>query len=452
MPDDKALTLRQADSLYQGFPDFSAWPAPKEDDLQHWGRFASRLEEMRKRATPEALRNSVEIAVRAAAMDTGAIEGLYTVDRGFTMTVATQAFAWEHALEEKGEAVRELFEAQLEAYELVMDAVTRKLPISEAWIRALHEKVCARQQTYRVLTDQGYQEQVLPKGSYKTQPNHVRLADGSFHPYAPVDQVPSEMYRLLEQIRRPAFESAHPVTQASYIHYAFVVIHPFADGNGRVARALASVFFFRAHSTPFLVFANQRMPYFDALHQADLGQAPPLLAFFLNRGIDTLQLVIEHLLTVEAPGPESIAARIRLIDEVALRLLETVKGQIRTQFETLRLPDHLDLDLELTDDLMVDHQGYRQVMGSHSLAVTIEDLESQTTSERDITVLIAHDMARPFPLCLLEVDGSGDDLEARFEDVHPEISESLRLRLTNWCSRLLGRMLKNFEEQYWPAR
>lgn len=452
MPDDKILTLRQADSLYQSFPDFSAWPAPTEDDLQLWERFASRLEEMRKKATSEALRNSGEVAVRAAAMDTGAIEGLYTVDRGFTMTVASQAFAWEHALEEKGEVVRELFEAQLEAYELVIDAVTHKLPISEAWIRALHEKVCARQQTYRVLTDQGYQEQELPKGSYKTQPNHVRLTEGSIHPYAPVDQVPSEMYRLLEQVRTPEFESAHPVTQASYIHYGFVVIHPFADGNGRVARALASVFFFRAHSIPFLVFANQRKPYFDALHQADLGRTRPLLAFFLDRGIDTFQLVIDHLLTVEAPGPESISARIRLIDEVALKLLEAAKQQIQTQFENLRLPDYLDLGLELTDDFTVDYQDYRQVMGFTSLAVAIDDFEHDITSETNITVLIARDMADPFPLCLREMEGSDDDLEARFEDVHPEISESLRLRLMNWCSRLLGRMLKDFEERSWTPR
>jgi Fic family protein len=452
MPDDEALTLRQADSRYQSFPDFSAWPVPTEDDLRLWDRFATRLEEMRKEATPEALRNSVDVAVRAAAMDTGAIEGLYAVDRGFTMTVATQAFAWEHALEEKGEEVRELFEAQLEAYELVMDAVTRKLPISEAWIRALHEKVCARQQTYRVLTDQGYQEHELPKGSYKTQPNHVRVTDGAIHPYAPVDQVSSEMYRLLEQVRTPGFESAHPVAQASYLHYGFVVIHPFADGNGRVARALASVFFFRAYSIPFLVFANQRRSYFDALHQADLGEARPLLAFFLDRGIDTLQLVIDHLLTVEAPGPESIAARIRLIDEVALRLLEAVKRQLKTQFKDLRLPYRLALHQELTKNVMVDYQGYRQVMGSTSLDVAIEDLEHDITNETDVTVMIALDMADPFPLRLIEAEGSDDDLEARFEDVHPEIGESLRLRLTNWCSRLLGRMLKDFEERYRTPR
>lgn len=447
MPDDKAFTLRQADRLYQSFPDFSAWPTPTEDDLLLWDRFASRLEEMRTKATPEALRKSVEIAVRAAAMDSGAIEGLYTVDRGFTMTVASQAFAWEHALEEKGEEVRELFEAQLEAYELVIDAVTHRLPISEAWIRALHEKVCARQPTYRVLTDQGYQEQELPKGRYKTQPNHVRVPDGAIHPYAPVDQVPSEMYRLLEQVRAPEFERAHPVTQASYIHYAFVVIHPFADGNGRVARALASVFYFRAHSIPFLVFANQRTSYFDALHQADLGQTRPLLAFFLNRGVDTLQLVIDHLLTVEAPAPETVAARLRLIDDVALKLLEAAKEQIETRFRNLKLPYYLELYLELTGDVDVGGQYYRQVMGSTSLNVTLEDFEHEITSERDVTVLIARDIAEPFPLCLLETEGSDDDLEARFEDVHPEISEGLRLRLTNWCSRLLGRMLKDLEER-----
>ena len=60
----------------------------------------------------------------------------------------------------------------------------------------------------------------------------------------------------------------------------------------------------------------------------------------------------------------------------------------------------------------------------------------------------ALDMADPFPLRLIEAEGNDDDLEARFEDVHPEIGESLRLRLTNWCSRLLGRMLKVFEERY----
>lgn len=445
MPDDKALTLRQADSLYQGFPDFADWPAPTEGDLLLWDRFASRLQEMREKATPEALRKSVEVAVRAAAMDTGAIEGLYTVDRGFTMTVATQAIAWEHALDEKGDNVRALFEAQLEAYELVIDAVTKKLPITEAWIRALHEKVCAGQQTYRVWTDQGWQEQELSRGAYKSYPNHVRLAGGAIHPYAPVDRVPAEMYRLLEQIRIPEFESAHPIAQASYLHYGFVVIHPFADGNGRVARALASVYFYRALSIPFLVFANQRTAYFDALHQADEEQTRPLLAFSRDRGIDTVQLVIDHLLTAEAPAPENVAARIRLIDEVALKLLSAASEHLKTQFGTLNLPVFFDLDIQ-SGDWIEGPEEYRNVDGDSTLYVAIDDFTHDVSSEQGITVLIARDISHPFPF-LLEAEGSDDTLEARFEDVHPEISESLKLRLKNWCSRLLGRMLKDFDRR-----
>lgn len=424
------LSLRQADQLYQGFPDFSDWPAPDENDLRLWDRFASRLLEIRSAATPEALRKAVDVAVRAAALDTGAIEGLYSVDRGFTMTVATQALAWEHAIEEKGGNVRDLFESQLRAYELVIDAVTGHHPISEAWIRVLHETLCGPQTHYRVLTDQGWQEHELRKGVYKSQPNHVRLGDGSVHSYAPVDRVGSEMHRLLEQVRTPAFENAHPIAQASYIHYGFVVIHPFADGNGRVARALASVFFYKALSIPFLVFANQRTAYFDALHQADLRARRPLPTFFRDRGIDTMQLVIDHLLTAEAPSSEDIIKKARLLDDAGIRLLVLVEGQLEALALTALLPG---LKLLFAPE------------GDHVLRVLLADNE-----DRDVTTLIRTRVARaptPFPLVLEDSNDSEDPLEARFEDAYPEISESLRIRLANWCQRLLGRLLED-----WPPR
>src|SRR3954451_10276787 len=297
-------SLAQGDRLYQGFPDFSAWGPLPPEDVDLWSRFAASLAERRREASPETLKAAVEVAVRAAALDTGAIEGLYPTDRGFTMTVAVQGLAWQQMVEERGAGVRELFEAQLAAYELVLDAVTQKLPITEAWIRSLHETLCAPQKTYRVLTEVGWQEQNLPKGQYKTRPNHVSLTDGTYHAYAPVDRVPDEMHRLLEQIRTPEFEAAHPVLQASYIHYAFVVIHPFADGNGRVARALASVFFYRAESIPLVIFSNQRPLYLDGLAMADQGDHRAVISFFRDRGIDTMQLIAESLMTAATPKPE----------------------------------------------------------------------------------------------------------------------------------------------------
>ena len=71
-----------------------------------WDRHTAKLKEGRDKATPEQIEHSRNIALRAAAVETGAIEGLYEVDRGFTFTVAVEAAAWETALAEKGEAAR----------------------------------------------------------------------------------------------------------------------------------------------------------------------------------------------------------------------------------------------------------------------------------------------------------------------------------------------------------
>jgi len=447
MTDDEAQTLRQADSLYQGIPDFADWPSPADDDLDLWDRFASRLNEMRAKATPAALQKSVEVAVRAAAMDTGAIEGLYTVDRGFTMTVATQAFAWEHTLDEKGEDVRALFEAQLEAYELVIDAVTKKLPITEAWIRALHEKVCAGQPTYKVLTDQGWQKQELARGAYKSHPNHVLLPDGSIYPYAPVDRVSPEMFRLLEQIRTLAFENAHPIAQASYLHYGFVVIHPFADGNGRVARALASVFFYRALSIPFLVFANQKPAYRGALQQADLGQTRPLLTFFRDRGIDTMQLVIDHLLTVQAPALEGVAAQIRL-DDTALRIIPLLREEMKTQTGRLGLPDRLSVRVTPYPDTFPPLVGYRTVAyGESGINVSIQDKSHEAS--RYFRILVTDDETNPFAF-MVDYGAREDRLEIRLDDAYPEISDNLRIRMSNWVRRYLASLLEEWRRHEVP--
>jgi Fic family protein len=107
------------------------------------------------------------VVKRAAALDTGAIEGLYEVDRGFTFTVAFETAAWEIELAQKGEKVRSLFEAQMHAYDYVLDLATKAEPISEAAIRVLYEVVCRAQDSYRVMTAIGPQEQELSRDATK---------------------------------------------------------------------------------------------------------------------------------------------------------------------------------------------------------------------------------------------------------------------------------------------
>jgi Fic family protein len=388
------------------------------------------------------------VAVRAAALDTGAIEGLYNVDRGFTMTVAVQGLAWQQMVEERGAGVRELFEAQLAAYELVLDAVTHKLPITEAWIRSLHETLCAPQKAYRVLTDQGWQEQELPKGEYKTRPNHVRLTDGTVHPYAPVDLVSTEMHRLVEQIRTPEFEAAHPVLQASYCHYAFVAIHPFADGNGRVARALASTFFYRAQSIPLLIFANQRPSYLDALALADQGDFAEVIELFRDRGIDTMQLVAESLMTAAVPKLQDQAVRIsraariwRELSDADLlttseRILQEINKRLESRVGELQSPD-LSTSLSVVKSSLGRDESYRCV--AHTALFLRSQAPRRINLSVTIPVLFSYH-PQPFPF-VVSAYKREDQLEARLGDVIPELTPHFLLRLDQWTSRQLAYML-----------
>ena len=297
------------DAAYKPFPSFEEWSKDRELDTVRWDRYKSSFES-HQNLSKDVLDRAKEIAKRAAAIDTGALEGLYEADKGFTFTVALETAAWEVEMAERGEQVRPLFEAQLHAYDFVLDLATKAEQITEASIRALQEVVCAAQSTYRVVTAVGFQEQPLPKGRYKSLANHVRTRKGTNHSYAPVDITPSEMDRLVRELRSEQFLFAHPVRQAAYAHYALVSIHPFADGNGRVARALASTFTYRAISMPIVILTEHKEDYLSALELADLGAFNAFEDFMMLRALDTIQLVDESVRSASRPSMDNFVEQI----------------------------------------------------------------------------------------------------------------------------------------------
>lgn len=57
--------------------------------------------------------------------------------------------------------------------------------------------------------------------------------------------VPGQIDDLLAFINSPQSQDIHPVLKSGIVHYEFVRIHPFVDGNGRVARALSTLILFK---------------------------------------------------------------------------------------------------------------------------------------------------------------------------------------------------------------
>lgn len=449
------VDTRRADAAYRSFPSFRDWRSASVDEVR-WERYA-RLLQQRAELTPELLAQAREVAKRAAAVDTGAIEGLYEVDRGFTFSVALQMATWEAQLDAKGAHVRALIEAQLGAYDFVLDFATHAVPIAEAWIRTLHEVMCQGQETYSVYTEVGLQEQPLPIGKYKVLPNHVLKAGGITHSYAPVDLVPAEMQRFCEELRSEAFANAHPVLQASYAHYAFVVIHPFADGNGRVARALASVFTYRALSVPLVVLAEHRSEYYSALETADAGEYQPFVDFTMSRTLDSIQLVSDTLKAAGVPAPIEAAAQLKRVyltrggythaevDNAGYRLFEAFVAEVKRQAKGLNTS-------ELSVQCASEQAAAEVSNPEHRLPITagprVARIRFRTPPPASvnvslqITLEVPKDSGREDDLTLRCIE-TDETFETRISEAHPAITGTLHLRLAVFVHGLLGRKISD---------
>ncbi|MDQ4089769.1 MAG: Fic family protein [Actinomycetota bacterium] len=194
-------------------------------------------------------------AMLAAAYQSGAIDGVHAGDRD----VALALLRGEASLASMDDAVRAHVRVNLGALELARDSV-----VSESTIRRIHEVACGPQLTHRVVVEGRVQDHVMAHGDYKHHPNHLRLDDGTWQATVPVAQLEAEMAHLLALAERAEVAGLHPVTQAAWLHDAVLHVQPFADGNGRVARALASGCLLRAASVPLVVFDD---------HQVDVLQA-----------------------------------------------------------------------------------------------------------------------------------------------------------------------------------
>ena len=451
--------LRALDAQYRPFPDFQTFCAAVAVDTDLWERVAAGLQQKQAGGAQADFDRAVEVALRAAAVDTGAIEGLYKVDHGFTVTVAEEQPGWEAEADKKGAAFRQLFASQLRGYKLARELSAGATPINEAWIRELHSEITAGQPTYQawIPTLEKYQQQALPRGQYKTGPNHVRRADGDCHAYAPVDDVPMEMQRLLEQMRSPEFGAAHPSLQAAYAHYALVVIHPFADGNGRVARAVASTFLIKSCDVPLVVWSDQDDEYIDALGAADRGNYQAFVDFIFDRALDTMGDVVDRM----GPAPEDVAADLRSLlhtqgglshgelEQVGVELFGQLMRSTANSIRKLSLPRDVSCEDGLVSGSGASNDGrYRPPLQQDPRTVTIQFRSVAPAEARlmyELQLLIAKDKAARYPFLLKRVNPL-DEFPVRLADVYPEVGDSLTPRIDAWVERMLAEGLRSLAQ------
>lgn len=224
---------------------------------------------------------------REWAIETGIIENVYTLDRGVTRTLIQKginaALIPHGASDRDSTLVARIIQDHYDALEGMFDFVGGQRQLSTGYVKELHAALLRNQDTYAVVDQLGRAfDKPLQKGLYKTEPNNPTRQNGSVHEYCPPEHVASEMDQLVQMHSAHNASGVPPEVEAAWLHHRFTEIHPFADGNGRVARALASLVFIKAGWFPLIVKRDHRARYIEALEQADRGDLRPLVAMFVE--------------------------------------------------------------------------------------------------------------------------------------------------------------------------
>lgn len=329
--------LKTVDSLR------SAW----EDALQYY--------------SPEELTEARNRRLRRHAVETGIIERLYELDWETTEALVAEGLTSEAANRAGGihEDTLLVIRSQYEALEYLAALAQEGSTLSVRVIREIHTIITRHQATYETRDQFGTVFQApLRHGGWKNHENHVIRPDGSMLEYCPPLHVQSEIERLVELYEDAA--DAHPLVRSAWLHHRFIQIHPFEDGNGRVARALTLLVLLRDRYAPLVVDRRQRETYIAALDAANEGDLGDLIRLFARLEIAALQSTLTQPVGLAGqPDAASVvrayAGRLRQLqgasslekaqgvkrvaDEIAARITSYLDEQRKELHESLRSID-----------------------------------------------------------------------------------------------------------------
>jgi len=296
---------------------------------------------------------------RQWAIETGVLEGLYTLSEGATLALIEKgldASLISHGdTDDSPENVLAKIHDQHHAIMGLYQFVSGSRELGTSYIKELHQVLTEHQLTYTGRDTLGnLVTRELPKGEWKRLKNNVEHPDGTAFEYCPPEHVSQEIDNLLALHKTHTDLGVPPDIEASWLHHRFTLIHPFTDGNGRVARCLATLVLLKADWLPPVITREDRDSYIAALRCADAGALRPLVDFFgrlqrkaIREALSLSQQVIHEAAKLEGilaavkakfarrreAHTESVDRALRTADSLQVltrQRLEEVAGQIKT--------------------------------------------------------------------------------------------------------------------------
>lgn len=185
-----------------------------------------------------------------------------TALEGNTLTLGETKFVIEEGLTVSGKPLKD--HQEVIGHARAIDLIYRLLgkPLTDQDLFDLHKAV-QTEQTSDIYKPMGGWK-VEPNGTYAVNANNKQV----FIEYAAPDEVPSLMAEWLNELNSACQKnlSNKDCTEVyAKLHIGFVHIHPFWDGNGRLARLLSNIPLLCAGLPPIVISQSLRQQYINTL-------------------------------------------------------------------------------------------------------------------------------------------------------------------------------------------
>lgn len=185
----------------------------------------------------------------------------------------------------------------------LQDCLESKQPLTVHLIKELHQKLLA---------------EIDDDNAGRFRSVDVAISGAKLNPPSPLD-VQILIERIIEV---ESTTNIHPIHKAAWIHWAIARVHPFVDGNGRMARLLQDYVLLKDRYVPASVQPEDREKnYYEALEQADLGNGEELLEIIAK---NVLRMTQRYLVIIRDEKSRS----------------SWVKGIAKAASEKVRQTDH----------------------------------------------------------------------------------------------------------------
>jgi Fic family protein len=196
--------------------------------------------------------------------------------------------------------------------------------------------------------------ELLP-GAYKDRPNYLDNFEGERVDFLAPEEVSQALNELINWTNnalnlpkarkkkyRRALYQVHPVLVAAEFHFRFVNIHPFIDGNGRIARIFMNLLLLQCGFPPVIIKEELRKDYYRALESTRQKETEDFYIFIAERVIDAQQFYLSVAIGGPIEEPDDWQKRIELLqrslDEEQAPTVERTDELLWLRFQDSFLP------------------------------------------------------------------------------------------------------------------